>query len=117
MNNLILYLYVLATSSALIVLKFATKAGAPISYIDGKIHLNLNPFTILGLFLYAISFIAYTYLIAKFDLGYIVPIMAAFVYIIVFSASFIIFKEVFTLPKILGISLIVGGLILINIKK
>lgn len=117
MGNLILYVYVIATSAALILLKYATAAGAPISYIEGKVHFNINVFTLLGLALYAISFIAYTYLIAKFDLGYIVPIMAAFVYIIVFSASFIIFKEVFTVTKILGIIFIVGGLILININK
>ena len=117
MNNPILYLYILATSLALIILKFATTAGAPISYLEGKLHYNINIFTIIGVLLYAISFVAYTYLIAKFDLGYIVPIMAAFVYIIVFSASFIIFKEVFTLPKIAGITMIILGLILINLKR
>ena len=59
MNNPVLYVYILATSLALILLKFASATGAPINYIEGKIHFNINPFTIFGLILYAISFVAY----------------------------------------------------------
>lgn len=117
MSKIILALYVLTTSLGLVVLKLGTASALPISYVDHKLQFNLNPFAITGLLLYAISFALYVYLISKFDLGYIIPVAAAFVYILVFIASFVVFKEAFTLSKIIGIALIVTGLIFININS
>ncbi len=116
MSRIIVALYVLATSSALIALKWGTKSGVPISYADDKLHLNANPFAITGMALYIISFALYVYLISKYDLGYIIPLTTAFVYIVIFVASYFIFNEVFTAIKIVGIALILGGLILLNVK-
>jgi len=117
MAKILVALYILTTSTALITLKLGTKAAAPIAFIEGKIHLNLNPYVIVGIGLYGTSFLIYTYLISKFDLGYIIPLTTAFVYIAIFLASFFIFKEVFTAVKILGIALILGGIILLNLKR
>lgn len=107
----------LATSAGLIVLKLGTESGVPISYVDGRLHFNLNWQSLLGIALYAVSFLLYIYLISKNDLGYIIPLTTAFVYIVIFVASAIVFKEVFTITKIIGISLIVIGLIFLNLKK
>lgn len=114
MSRLIIALYVLTTSTALIVLKLGTRVGQP-NYL--KLPFNINALTISGVILYGISFMLYTYLIAKFDLGYIIPLVTAFVYILIFTASYFIFKETFTVLKISGIACIVAGLILLNIKK
>ena len=57
------------------------------------------------------------YLISKFDLGYIIPLTTALVYVLIFFASFVIFKEAFTALKIVGIVLIVIGVLLLNLKK
>jgi len=116
MSKLLIMLYVLATSVGLIVLKLGTGGGSPVELIAGKLHFNINLFTIVGLALYGISFFLYIFLISKFDLGYIIPLTTAFVYIIIFVASFVIFKEAFTALKIAGICLIVIGVILLNIK-
>lgn len=112
-----LILYAIATSLALIFLKLGTKTGAPISYIDHKLVFNLGLYTISGIFLYGVSFLIYTYLISKYDLGYIIPIATALVYIAIFVASFIIFKETFTMLKIMGIGFILIGLVLLNLNK
>ncbi len=117
MQKVILGLYVLATSLALIALKWGAKSGAPIHSVDNKIQTNLNLYVITGIALYGISFVLYTYLISKYDLGYIVPLTTALVYIIIFTASYFIFNEVFTAVKIAGIALIVGGLILLNLNR
>jgi drug/metabolite transporter (DMT)-like permease len=116
-SRIIIALYVIASSAALVVLKLGTKSGAPISLAENKIHLNLTPYALIGIFLYGTSFLLYMYLISKFDLGYIIPLTTALIYIIIFSASFIIFKESFTTFKIIGIVLIVLGLVFLNIKK
>ncbi len=117
MSRIIIALFVLITSSALVVLKLGTKAGAPIHFADNKLQLNLNMLVITGIFLYGISFLLYMYLLSKYDLGYIIPLTTALVYVLIFTASYFIFHEVFTLIKVVGISLIVIGLIFLNLKK
>lgn len=117
MSKLIIGLFVLSTSLALILLKWGSKSGAAIDNVNNKLQLNLNYWILGGIALYGISFLIYTYLIAKYDLGYIVPLTTALVYIFVFTASYFIFHEVFTAAKIAGIILILGGLILLNTSK
>jgi drug/metabolite transporter (DMT)-like permease len=114
MAKIIIGLYVLATSLALVVLKLGSKSGAPAELINGKLSFNLTPYTISGVILYGLSFLIYIYLISKYDLGYIIPLTTALVYILIFTASFIIFNEVFTVMKIIGIALIVCGLLFLN---
>lgn len=115
MSKYIVALFVLVTSSALIVLKLGTKDGSPIHFVDSKVQLNINPVVIGGIVLYGISFLLYIYLISKYPLGYIIPLTTAFVYLIIFTASYFIFDEVFTALKILGIALIIGGLVFLNL--
>lgn len=116
-SKLILALYVITSSAALIILKWGTRAGLPVSFAEHKIHLNLNIYTISGVLLFGISFLLYMYLIAKNDLGYIIPLAAAFVYILIFTGSVLVFKESFSPSKIVGIALILGGIIFLNISK
>lgn len=117
MAKAILALYILATSAALVALKWGSEhGGAPVETVNNKLHFNLNAYVISGVLLYGISFVLYTYLIAKYDLGYIVPLTTALVYILIFTASYFIFHEVFTAAKVAGIVLIVAGLILLNLK-
>jgi drug/metabolite transporter (DMT)-like permease len=116
-GNFLLFVYALSTSLALIFLKLGTtKDGTPIELVDGRIIFHLGLYSVSGIILYGLSFLVYTSLIAKFDLGYIIPLATAIVYVLIFIASFFIFKEVFTTLKILGIILILGGLILLNLK-
>ena len=117
MSKFIVALFVLVTSTALVLLKLGTKSGAPIHFAESKLQLNINPVVIAGIFLYGISFLLYMYLISKYDLGYIIPLTTAFVYIIIFTASYFVFHEVFTALKVIGISLIVVGLVFLNLKK
>jgi drug/metabolite transporter (DMT)-like permease len=116
MSKLIIALYVLATSLALVVLKLGSKDGAPAQFTDGKLHFNLTFYTITGIVLYGISFLLYIYLISKYDLGYIIPLTTALVYILIFTASFAIFNEAFTAFKLAGIALIVVGLLFLNTR-
>lgn len=116
MSKLVIGLYVIITSLALVVLKLSSKAGAPVQFLENQLHFNINPLTVLGICLYGASFVLYTYLISKFDLGYIIPLTTACVYALIFVASFVIFKEQFTVLKIGGIIFILVGLTLLNLK-
>lgn len=109
-------LYILATSLGLIFVKLGSSDGMPIKFIDGKLSFNLNFYIISGIILYIASFVMYIYLISRHDLGYIIPITTALVYVLIFIASYFIFREVFTVTKVLGIVLILGGVVMLNLK-
>lgn len=115
--QLIILAYAVTTSLALVFLKLGSTTGAPISFADNRLHFNLGFYVISGIFLYGLSFLIYTYLVAKYDLGYIIPVATALVYVFIFVASFIIFREAFTVLKIIGIAFILVGLALLNINK
>lgn len=115
-SRLIILLYVIATSAALISIKLGSSNGSAVSIDNNKLNYNLNAGLLLGIVLYGISFILYTYLISKYDLGYIIPLTTAIVYTIIFVASYFIFNEAFTAIKILGIILILSGVVLLNSK-
>lgn len=114
--NIIIGLYTLITAGALVVLKLGSKDGPVAQFVDGRLDLNLTILSVTGVILYGISFLLYMYLISKYELGYIIPLTTALVYVLVFFASYTIFKESFTLLKIAGITLIVVGVLLLNLK-
>lgn len=116
MSIIFLIIYVFSTSFGLVLLKLGSANGLPISFVENSLKFNFNLYSIFGIFLYIISFIIYIYLISKFDLGFIIPVTTALVYILIFAASFFIFKEMFTIIKITAISLIIFGVILLNLK-
>jgi uncharacterized membrane protein len=115
--RIILALYILTTVAALTVLKFGTQSGLPISYANQRLHFNFNFLTVSGIVLYGLSFATYVYLISKNDLGYIIPLAAAFVYILIFISSAVFFNEVYTFTKLIGIGLIILGLVFLNLKR
>ena len=103
--------------SGLILLKLGSINEPLISFASNVLKLNANFYSIAGIILYGLSFVLYTYLISKFDLGFIIPVTTALVYFLIFIASFLIFKETFTIMKIVAISMIIFGVILLNINK
>ena len=117
MAKIIIAFYILATSCALTAVKLGSKTGAIVHYVGDKLVFNINFYTVAGIALYGVSFLVYMYLISKYDLGYIIPLTTAFIYILIFCASYFIFHEVFTATKIVGIALIVAGLVFLNLKK
>ena len=70
----------------------------------------------LGLFFYVISFVLYLYILSKFEVSYIYPIIMSvgFILLLIFSVLFL--NETFTLNKLLGIIFISIGIIVIAFK-
>jgi len=117
MSTLLLIAYVLATSFGLVLIKLGTVSGLPIEIVAGSLKFNINPSIVAGIVLYGLSFVLYIYLISKFELGFIIPLTTALVYSLIFIASFFIFHEVFTIMKIAAISMIILGVIILNLSK
>jgi multidrug transporter EmrE-like cation transporter len=117
MSTISLVLYILFSTSGLIAIKLGSEKSTFLEVVGGKVSINTNPFLLLGILFYGISFFLFTYLVAKNDLGYIIPLTTAIVYILIFIASFLIFKETFTPLKIVAITMIILGVILLNLNK
>jgi multidrug transporter EmrE-like cation transporter len=91
----------------------------PLSRISSKVIQEVvsSKFVWLGLILYVFSFTLYLYVLSKFEVSFINPIImgAGFILILTFSVLFL--NESFSLNKILGIILISVGIFVISIKK
>lgn len=114
--KIIIGLYALTTSSALIVLKLGSKTGAIVAFEGGKLQLHLTLLSIVGTLLYGISFLIYTFLVAKYDLGFIIPLVTGLVYILIFVFSYFIFNESFSIVKVVAIGLILSGITILSIQ-
>ena len=72
---------------------------------------------IIGFICYIASFLIYTfYIVRKFDLSYIYPIITGITQVLVILASVFILKEHISIPAIIGIVLIIIGIFCLNIK-
>lgn len=117
MSNLLIALYAIVTSLGLVFVKLGTKDGMPLKFVNHRLHANINLYVFSGVLLYGISFLLYVFLISKNELGYIIPLTTALVYILIFVSSYFIFHEIFTVLKVIGIALILSGIIFLNLGK
>lgn len=68
----------------------------------------------MGLFFYGISFVLYLYILTKFEVSYIYPIIMSIGFVLLLIFSVLLFGEAFTLKKVLGILIIAAGIIIIT---
>ncbi len=115
-NFIVIVAYVALTSLGLIAIKIGTGNSQQVWQLSDKLTLPLNIPMILGVLLYTLSFLVYIFLISKFELSYIIPVATALVYVVVFAAAFLFFKEHFTLLKLVAIVFIIVGVMLLNTK-
>lgn len=81
------------------------------------IGLHITYISIIGYVCYIFSFLLYTIIISKFELGVIVPILSGLVNIGVLIIAFFVFNESFNNTKLVGVILVCLGIILINLKR
>lgn len=78
--------------------------------------LFLRPLVIGGFLAYGISSLSWLIVLSRTELSYAYP-MVALAYVFVFILSWIIFKEHITWPRIVGMVLICGGVVMVAITK
>lgn len=116
MLTIILTCYVITTVGGLVSLKYSANNGKPaISLIKGRIVYSITPITLMGISLYALSFLLYIYLVSAYELGYIIPLAAAAVYTVLFTTSYYVLSEVFTFKKSIALVMMVIGIILLGV--
>lgn len=110
--TIIIYLFFTITGSTLVKLGSGMSALLTIPIIN----LQLSLVSIFGILCYGISFVIYIILLGQLDLSKIAPISVGVVYVLLMITAAIIFKEQFTIQKIIGSLLIFGGVILTVLK-
>lgn len=116
MQYLLLGLYLLFTTSGLVLMKLGNNAGT-IAINQGTLNFTINLISLLGLILYVVSFLLFTKIVTSYDLSYILPILTGIVQILSLIAALVIFKEHVTIQGFIGIALIIVGIIVMNFKK
>lgn len=107
-------IYLVLTLSGLVFMK---KGGNPgrIKFGKEEINLSMSPISAAGFVCYLCSFLLFTKIVVMFDLSYIMPIVTGIVQIATLIIANIIFKEKFSKKAIIGASIIIIGIFVMNI--
>lgn len=115
MKFLLVAIYVILTISGLVLMKKGGNPGS-LSVKNGDITFGMNLVSLAGFICYICSFFLFTRIVVMFDLSYIMPICTGIVQVITLVASYFIFKEEISKQGIIGASLVIIGIIVMNFK-
>lgn len=116
---IILLVAILSNVSAQISLRFGMKTiniTRKSNLFDTLINIFQNKYIWLGLFFYGIGFSLYLYILSKFDVSYIYPIITASIFILLLTFSSILLNEPITIKKTFGIIIIIIGIFIASMK-
>lgn len=116
MKIVLVIIYLILTVSGLVLMKKGGNSGT-ISVNNGEANFAINLVSFAGLFCYLFSFLLFTKLVIMFDLSYIMPITTGIVQIASLVASKVVFKENISIQGIIGASLVIIGIIVMNWKN
>lgn len=115
MGILLICVYMILTVSGLVFIKLGGNPGT-FAMKDGDINFAMNWISAIGFICYICSFLLFTRIVVIFDLSYILPLTTGIVQVIVLIASYYIFKENISVYGLVGASLIIIGVVIMNIK-
>lgn len=116
MKIISIIIYLILSVGGLILVKLGS-GTVHIAIQNGTFSFAMGVKSILGFIAYIGSFLIYTfYIINKFDLSYIFPIITGITQILIIVAGVMIFKEQINTFAICGIIMIIAGIVLMNIK-
>lgn len=117
MIYVICVIYLCFSVSGLTFMKLGSLEGARELLTIPIINMKISGFSLVGYACYILSFLLYTYIVTKFDLGIIVPLLAGIVNVLVMIIAVLVFKEKFNIYSCIGVCMIIVGIFLINLKK
>lgn len=116
MKYVLVFLYLVLTLSGLILMKKGGNTGT-VNVNNGEINLGMSLISLAGFVCYIASFFLFTRIVVMFDLSYIMPICTGIVQVLTLVASYFIFKEQISKQGIIGASLVIIGIIIMNLKN
>lgn len=116
MKFIMVAVYVVLTLSGLVLMKLGGNPGA-ISFKNSELMLSMNWISAIGFICYIASFLLFTRIVVMFDLSYIMPIVTGIIQILTLILAAVVFKEKFTMQTVIGASLVIVGIVVMNFKK
>lgn len=113
---ILVIIYLVLTTSGLIFMKLGGNSGS-FALNQGNIAFTINWISLIGFVCYLCSFLLFTKIVIMFDLSYIMPICTGIVQILTLIASKVVFKETITTHGIIGASIVIIGIIIMNLPK
>ena len=115
MKIILVVIYLMLSLSGLVLMKLGGNTGS-FSMQEGTINFGISPISLLGFICYIGSFLLYTRIVIMFDLSYITPICTGVIQVLTLVASKLVFKENITTYGMIGASLVIIGIVVMNIK-
>lgn len=116
MKFILVGIYLILTLSGLIFMKLGGNSGT-FSLSQGTIGFSINWISLIGFICYICSFLLFTRIVIMFDLSYIMPICTGIVQIATLIASKLVFKEAIGMQGIIGASIVIIGIMIMNLPK
>lgn len=116
MKFILVLVYLILTISGLVLMKLGGNPGT-VAMKEGTLTLGVSIISGIGLLCYLCSFLTFTRIVVMFDLSYIFPICTGIVQIASLIASAIVFKENITMQSAIGASIIIVGIIIMNLNQ
>lgn len=115
MKIVLICIYLILTLSGLILMKKGGNPGS-LAIENGNANFGISLVSLAGLVCYLCSFLLFTRIVVMFDLSYIMPICTGIVQVLTLIASKVIFKETISTYGIIGASLVIIGIVVMNWK-
>lgn len=115
MKIILIIIYLVLTVSGLVLMKLGGNPGS-IAIENKTFQFGISLISALGFMCYIGSFLLFTRLVVMFDLSFIMPLCTGISQILTLIASAVIFKEEFNWQMVLGASMVIIGIILMNFK-
>ena len=112
---ILVILYILLTITGLVLMKLGGNTGS-ILIENMSFSFTMNFISLIGFISYILSFLLFTNIVVKFDLSYIMPITSGLIQVLTLLSGFFIFNEIISTKGIIGASLVICVIIVMNIK-
>lgn len=117
MQWIVLIVYACMSVGGLTCFKLGSQQAMNIELTRAAFAMQMSWLSLLGLGMYVCSFLIYLGLVSRMQLGYLMPVTSAIVYIFTMFTSLLIFKEEYSPAQLAGVLLILFGVVLMNMKK
>ena len=115
MQYILIIIYLILTVSGLILMKKGGNPGS-LAFESGNMNFGISLVSLAGFICYLGSFLLFTRLVVMFDLSYIMPLCTGIVQVLTLVASKVMFNENISVQGIIGASLVIIGIIVMNWK-
>lgn len=114
MKWLLIIIYILLSVGGQILFKYGANKKFEISVSSGVISGSINWICFAGVVCYAFSFFLFLYLISKYDLSSINPLLVGMTYVLSLVCALTVLHEKVNLTQGIGIAVIFIGVLLVT---